>query len=125
MRQEMSYGCRPQGSSHGNQPKCAKVIVCRRIKIHQPLFPQLHYGNSGEGLGDRSDPKDGVLSDRRLGPDIGKAVPMEPRDAAVIDDGDGQSCTRPAIKKLSDCRLQVEVIDSFVRHDPVTGNRSA
>jgi hypothetical protein len=37
---------------------------------------------------------------------------MEPRDAAAFDDGDGQSGTRPTVKKLSDCRLQVLVIDS-------------
>ena len=40
---------------------------------------------------------------------------MEPREASVSDHRDRQAGARPAVKDLSDRRLQVEVIDRTVR----------
>jgi hypothetical protein len=98
-----------------DQAECAKVVVCRRVQIHQPLLPQLHHGDCGVGLGNRSDAKDRVFRDRRLRRNIGEAVTAKPRDASVSYHRDGQAGARPAVEDLNDRRLQVEVIDPTVR----------
>src|SRR6266511_2034960 len=54
-------------------------------RVDDPLFPQLHHGNRGEGLGDRRDPKDRVLGSRGLRLDVGDAVSGEPLQRSVAD----------------------------------------
>ena len=89
-----------------DQPEGAKVVVRRRVEVDQPLLPQLHHRDRGEGLGDRCDAKDGVLRDRRLRRDISEAVPVEPRQGSVTDHRDGQTGARPAVEDLSHRRHQ-------------------
>ena len=43
--------------------------------------------------------------------DIGEAVPVKPREASVVDHGDGQSGARPAVQHLSHRQLQIVIID--------------
>ena len=106
MREEVSHGRRPKVRLRWDEPEGAKVVVCRRVEVQQPLLPQLHHRDCGEGLGDRSDAKDGVFGDRRLRCNIGEAVPVEPDDVSVSDHGDRQSGARPAVEDLSDRRLR-------------------
>ena len=108
----------------GDQPEGAKVVVRRRVEVHQALLPQLHHRDCGEGLGDGCDAKDGVLGDRRPRCDISQAVPVEPRQVTVTDHRDGQSGRGPAVEYLSDRRLEVEVINRAVRHGGATSDRS-
>src|SRR6266511_3499833 len=71
-------------------------------RVDDPLFPQLHHGNRGEGLGDRRDPKDRVLGSWGLRPDVGDAVSGEPLQRSVADHAYRQTNGGPAVEDLGD-----------------------
>src|SRR6266536_369228 len=81
-------------------------------RVDDPLFPQLHHGNRGEGLGDRRDPKDRVLGSWGLRPDVGDAVSGEPLQRSVADHAYRQTNGGPAVEDLGDLELHPRPIDS-------------
>jgi hypothetical protein len=48
---------------------------------------------AGDRLGDRGDPKDGLLGDRRVRPDIRDTMSVEPRQRPIAD----HAYSRPAV----------------------------
>ena len=73
MGQQVPQCRRPEARPGGDQPVGAQVAAGGRVEVDQSLFPQLHDGDRCDGLGDRGDPEDGVLVDRR--PDSMSATP--------------------------------------------------
>src|SRR6266536_1492761 len=92
-------------------------------RVDDPLFPQLHHGNRGEGLGDRRDPKDRVLGSRGLRPDVGDAVSGEPLQRSVADHAYRQTNGGPAVEDLGDLELHPRPIDSCSILDSVGAAR--
>jgi len=61
------------------------------IQVEAPLFPQLHDGRSGKGLGDGTDIEQGAFAHRLVLIEIGMAVGLHPPDRSILDDRAGQS----------------------------------
>jgi hypothetical protein len=107
MGQQVPQRRRPEARLGGDQPVGAQVVAGGRVEVDQSLFPQLHDGDRRDGLGDRVDPEDGVLADRRARLDVGDAVPMKPRQGSAADHPHRQAGHRPAVEDLGDPRLQL------------------
>jgi Recombinase/Recombinase zinc beta ribbon domain len=111
MGQQMPQRRRPKARLGGNQPVGAQVVAGGRVEVNLSLFPQLHDGDRGDGLGDRVDPEDCVLVDRRARLDVGDAVPMEPRQGSVADHPHRQAGDGPAVENPGDPGLQPGLVD--------------
>ena len=102
MGQQVPQRRRPEARLGGDQPVGAQVVAGGRVEVDQSLFPQLHDGDRGDGLGDRVDPEDCVLGRPASRPDVGDAVPMEPRQGSAADHPHRQAGDRPAVENLGD-----------------------
>jgi hypothetical protein len=111
MGQQVPQRRRPEARLGGNQPVGAQVVAGRRVEVDQSLFLQLHDGDRRHGLGDRVDPENRVLVDRRARLDVGDAVPMEPRQGSLADHPHRQAGDGPAVEDLGDPGLQLEFVD--------------
>ena len=109
--QQMTHCRRPEAGLRGDQPVGPQVIVGGRIEVEQPLLPQLHHGDCGEGLCDGGDPKDRVLGDGRLRRDVGEPVSVEELKGSVADHSDRQTDGGPAVEDLVDSGLHPQLID--------------
>ena len=110
MGQQMPHGRGSKARLGRNQPQGAQVVVGRGIQVDQPLLPQLHHGDRGEGLGDRADPEHRVLRDRLLGLDVGDAVAQGPLQGSITDDANRKTGRGPAVQDLGDLAPQLELI---------------
>ena len=106
----------------GDQLVGAKIVVGGRIEVDEPLLPQLHYGDRGEGLGDGGDPKDGVLGDGSVRRQVREAVRVEELQRSVADHSQGETEGRMAVEDRVHPGLHLQPID--VRHGPPPRSRS-
>ena len=111
MGQQMPQRRGPETRLGGDQPVGAQVFAGGRVEVDKSLLPKLHNGDRGDGLGDRADPEDGVLIDRRPGADIGDAVPVEPRQRSVADHPHRQASDRPAVEELANPGFRAGLIN--------------
>jgi hypothetical protein len=114
--QQVAQRGRAEARPGRDHPVGAQVGTRGRVEVDQPLLLQLHDGDRGDGLGDRCDPEDGVLIDRRPGRDVGDAVPVEPGQGPVADHPHRQASDRPAAEDLANPGFQIELIDSCGLH---------
>ena len=78
----------------GHQRVRTEVVLDRSVKVERPLLPQLHHGDRRDRLGKGADPEHRVLSDRRVGRDIGEPVPVKGLEASIADHTHGQADSR-------------------------------
>jgi hypothetical protein len=116
--QQMPHRRGPPGGLGRDQLVGAQVPVGGGIQVDGPLLPQLHHGDGREGLGDRGDPKDRVLGDRRVRRDVGQAVSVEELEVPIADHAHRQTDSGPAVEDLANLRLHREPVEAG---EPVTG----
>jgi len=94
----MAQRRRPEAELRGDQPVGAQVVGRGRVEVDEPLLPQLHHRDRGEGLGDGGDPEDGVLGDRCVRRDVRDTVSVEEVEGSIAHHAHRQTNGRTTVE---------------------------
>ena len=111
MGQQVSDRGRSEAGALRDELVRTQVVVGRCVEVDEPLLPQLHHGDSGEGLRDRGDPEDRVLGDPRVRRDVGETLSREGRDPPVADDADREADGRMPVEDPTGHGVEVVAIE--------------